>query len=53
MDEKNFIETIEYMKRNKIKLGNIKLINKKGKVIDIAVFELYNNTYKKKIKGFL
>lgn len=53
MDEQNFIETIEYLKRKKVKLGNIKLINKKGKVIDIADFELRNNIYKKKIKGFL
>lgn len=53
MDKKNFIITIEYMKRNNIKLGNMKLINKKGKVVDIAKKEFMNAKYIQKIKGFL
>ena len=49
----SFIETIEYMKRNNIRIGNIKLVNNDGKVIDISKKELENSKYKIKIKGFL
>ena len=48
-----FIEAIEYNIRNKHKMGDIKIINKYGKEMDIRAKDLYNGNYKKKIRGFL
>jgi hypothetical protein len=53
IDAGQFRETIEYLKRNNYKLGNIKLINKYGKVLDLDVLDLKTGKYKKKIKAFL
>ena len=48
-----FVQSIEYLKRNEKKLGDITLINKYNKVIEITEKELKKDKYKKLIKGFL
>ncbi len=53
MDSGQFREAIEYIKRNWIKYGDIKLINKYGKIIDLERDDLRKGLYRKKIKGFL
>ncbi len=53
MDAQGFIDTIEYMVRNKKRLGNIVLMNSKGKHIDLLRVELTFGDYKKKVRGFL
>lgn len=53
MDAQGFIDTIEYMVRNKKRLGNIVLMNSKGEHIDLLRVELTFGDYKKKVRGFL
>lgn len=53
MDAQGFIETIDYMIRNKIRLGNIVLMNSRGKHMDISERILRTGRYKKKVRGFL
>lgn len=53
MDSGQFRETIEYLKRNNIKYGNILLHNEYGKIIELSEKEIRSGFYKKKLKGFL
>lgn len=53
MDAGVFCEAIDYLVRNNIPYGNIKLVNKYGKKIEITRREIMSNNYKKKVKGFL
>ena len=53
MDAGQFRETIEYMKRNHLPLGDIILINRHGKVMELHHKSLMSNNYRNKIKGFL
>lgn len=53
MDAGVFYEAIDYLVRNNIPYGNIKLVNKYGKKIEITRREIMSNNYKKKVKGFL
>jgi len=53
MNSGNFIEVMEELKRKKSKIiGDIKLINRLGKIIDLSGDEIKSKKYKKKIKGF-
>lgn len=52
-DSGQFREAVEYMRRNKVPFGNIKLINRNGKIIDLSTKELVNGGYVKIIKGSL
>lgn len=52
MNRADFIETIDELIRKNKPMGNIKLINKYGKVLDLSEHELKKGMYKKKIKGF-
>ena len=38
--------------RNDLPYGNIKIINKYGKILEISTKDIRYNFYKKKIKGF-
>ena len=53
MDSGQFSEAIEYMKRNNLSMGNIILMNKYGKSIELTSKTLLTNNYKNKIRGFL
>ena len=53
MDAEGFINTIDYMVRNKMKIGNIVLMNKYGRHIDLLADALKAGRYKKKVRGFL
>lgn len=53
MDAGVFKKAIDYLVRNDIPIGNIKLINKYGKFLDIERKEIRSGIYRKKIKGFL
>lgn len=53
MDAGVFRDSIEYLKRNRDKIGNILLINKYGASLELSYKELKTNRYKTKIKGFL
>lgn len=53
MDAGAFSDTIEYLKRNGTRIGNIKLINRYGKYVELSMKDLQYGSYKKKIKGFL
>lgn len=53
MDAGQFRETIEYMKRKQLPLGDIILINRHGKVMELHHKSLMSNNYRNKIKGFL
>ena len=53
MDVGTFRETIEYLLRNEKPFGNIILINRYGKVVDLLKKEIKTGIYKKIIKGFL
>lgn len=46
-------DALDYMIRNKHKIGNLKLINKLGKCKDISSRNIRNGKYKKQIRGFL
>ena len=48
-----FKEAVDYLVRNNIPYGNIKVINKYGKNIEITLKEIRFGAYKKKLKGFL
>lgn len=52
-DSGQFREAVEYMRRNKVPFGDIKLINRNGKIIDLSTKELANGRYVKIIKGSL
>lgn len=47
-----FKSAIEYIKRNESPLGNVIIINKYGKVLEIEYKEFINNKYEKMLKGF-
>lgn len=53
MDAQGFIDTISYMVRNKMRIGNIVLMNNRGKHIDLLADSLKSGSYKKKVRGFL
>ena len=53
MDAGEFKEALDYLVRNNIPYGNIKVINKYGKNIEITAKDIRFNNYVKKIKGFL
>ena len=46
-------DAIDYLIRNKHKVGNLKLINKNGKTKDIYAKDVKSGKYKQKIRGFL
>lgn len=48
-----FNEAIDYLVRNEIPCGNILLINKYGKTIELLKKELKTGIFKKAVKGFL
>lgn len=48
-----FITTIEYLKRNGIKMGDIKVINHMGHTVDLTYSELQKGGYKRKIRKLL
>ncbi len=52
-DAGQFREAVEYMRRNKVAFGDIKLINRNGRIIDLSAKELTNGEYMKIIKGRL
>ena len=51
MDMGAFRETIEYFIRNNLPYGNIKLINKYGKVVEISHDDIRKNKVRKRTKG--
>lgn len=53
MDAGMLKEAIDYLVRNGIPYGNIKLINKHGKVVEITYQDIKRGKYTKMIKGFL
>ena len=53
MDSGLFKNAVDYLVRNEIPYGNIKLINKHGNVLEITSMEIKKGKYKKMIKGFL
>ena len=53
MDAGVFKEAIDYLVRNNIPYGNLKVINKYGDFVEITKKDIRFNNYKKKIKGFL
>ena len=53
MDAGAFKDAIDYLVRNEVPIGNIKLINEYGKIMEIERKEMKSGIYRKKIKGFL
>ena len=53
MDAGQFKDTIEYMKRNDLPLGDIILINSRNKTMELDIQDFRTGGYKTKIKGFL
>ena len=53
MDAGVFKDAVDYLVRNKIPYGNIKLLNKYGDYIEITEKDIRFGAYKKKLKGFL
>lgn len=53
MDSGVFNDAIDYLVRNGILFGNIKLLNEYGKILEFTEKDLRYGAYKKKIKGFL
>lgn len=53
MDSGLFKNAVDYLVRNEIHYGNIKLINKQGKVLELSEKDIAGEKYIKKIKGFL
>lgn len=51
MDMGAFREAIEYFIRNNLPYGNIKLINKYGKVVEISHDDIRKNKVRKRTKG--
>ena len=52
-DTGRFKDALEYLLRNSISCGDILLINKFGKTLEIQEKDLRTGFYKKKAKGFL
>ncbi len=50
MDAGEFKEAIDYIVRNNIPYGNLKVINKYGDFVEITRKDIRFNNYKKKIK---
>ena len=48
-----FCEAIDYIVRNEIPYGNIKVLNKYGDFVEITKKDVEYGSYKKRIKGFL
>ena len=53
MDYSNFCDAVDYLLRNKHNVGNLKLINRNGKIINISEKDIRKGRYKKQIRGFL
>jgi len=53
MDAGSFKEAIDYLLRNEIPYGNIILMNKYGKTVELLKKDLKTGVYKKAIKGLL
>ena len=53
MDAGSFREAVEYLLRNDKPHGNIILINRYGKVVELLKKEIKTGIYKKIVKGFL
>lgn len=53
MDAGSFKDAIDYLLRNEIPYGNIILINKYGKVLELSKKELRTGIFKKRVRGFL
>lgn len=53
MDAGTFKKAIDYLHRNNIPLGEILLINRYGKVLDLLKKDFKTGVYKKKVKGHL
>lgn len=53
MDAGAFKDAVDYLVRNNIPYGNIKLLNKYGDFIEITEKDIRFGAYKKKLKGFL
>lgn len=53
MDLGSFKRAVDYLLRNEIPYGNIILINKYGKTLELSKKEFKTGIYSKRIKGFL
>lgn len=53
MDSGSFNEAVAYLLRNNIPYGNIILVNKYGKTLELSKKEFKTGIYRKRIKGFL
>ncbi len=54
MRAEGFIKAIEYMKRSGIKIGDLKVINRAGQILDLTVNDMSSEEwYKKKIRKLL
>ena len=53
MDAGTFKNAIEYLLRNNLPFGDIILLNKYGKKIQLSKKDFHTSIYKKRIKGFL
>ena len=53
MDSGVFNDAIDYLVRNEKPIGNIKLLNEYGKMLEFTAKDLRYGAYKIKIKGFL
>ena len=53
MDSGVFKKAVKYLVRNNIPYGNIKLINKYGKILEISIKDIAGEKFIKTIKGFL
>ena len=53
MDMGQFVEAIDYLVRNEIACGNIILMNKYGKSVELPKNEIKTGMFRKKVKGFL
>ena len=53
MDAGNFKNAIDYLIRNKVRIGNLKLLNQYGKILELTSKDMRYGAYKKKVKGFL
>ncbi|MCM1141820.1 MAG: toxin glutamine deamidase domain-containing protein [Muribaculum sp.] len=53
MDAGQFRDTVEYLKRKNLPIGDIILLNQYGEVMELSSKLLRSNSYRNKIKGFL
>jgi len=53
MDSGTFKGAIEYLVRNDISYGNIKLLNQYWKMLEISYKQIADGKYRKIVKGFL